>query len=88
MNNYSPRAASFRAKVTGRLAKSLKKERENSGLSLRELASRVGTTYGSLANIEVGRSACPLWLLVALADEFDTTLDSLVSGEANSEVTP
>ncbi len=50
--------------------------RENIGQG--ELASRVGLSSSHMYKIEQGITACPLHVLVSIADELDTTLDALV----------
>jgi putative transcriptional regulator len=51
--------------------------RETAGLSQSDLAERIGVSKSTLGKVEDGQ-ACPLHVLVALADVFDVTLDELV----------
>ena len=61
-----------------RVGDAIKGQRLGASLTRQELGERIGTTPARLQSIETGAVQCPLHLLVALADEFDTTLDALV----------
>ena len=56
----------------------LREVRDEQGYTLAELAERTGIAKTRLSKIEEGATACPLHILVALADVYDTTLDDLV----------
>ncbi len=51
--------------------------REGANMTLTVLAQRTGLSKSQLSKIEDGQ-ACPLHVLVALADAYDVTLDELV----------
>lgn len=51
--------------------------RESAGVGLRALADRIGVSHGTMGKLEDGTTV-PVALLVALAEEWDCTLDELV----------
>ena len=51
-------------------------QREALGVSQRELARRLGVSDGAISKLEEG-TIVPVWLLLALAVEWDCTLDDL-----------
>jgi transcriptional regulator with XRE-family HTH domain len=59
------------------VAREIQSHREAAGLSVPVVAKRIGVSTTQLSKIEEG-IACPLHVLVALADVFDCTLDDLV----------
>ncbi len=66
-----------RIRLYAAVAGALRSQRDAAGLSLTKLAAKSGIATAQLAKIEEGQ-ACPLHVLVALADVYDTTLDDLV----------
>lgn len=52
-------------------------QREALGVSQRELARRLGVSDGAINKLEDG-TIVPIWLVIALAEEWDCTLDDLV----------
>ncbi len=56
--------------------------RKERGLSLRELASRVGISASQLSQIEKGRSEPSVASLFALVNELGLSLDMLITGQA------
>lgn len=63
----------------------LREVRDAEGYSLAELSERTGIAKTQLSKIEEGATACPLHILVTLADVYDTTLDALVPVLTDSE---
>jgi len=55
----------------------IRQARNAAGLSLSEMSKRLGCTPTHLQRVELADTACALHLLVAIADELDTTLDDL-----------
>lgn len=66
-----------RIRLYGAVARCLQGKREAAGLTLQALAERTGVTKAMLSKIEDGQ-ACPLHVLVTLADVYDCSLDELV----------
>ncbi|MBR1773855.1 MAG: helix-turn-helix transcriptional regulator [Eubacterium sp.] len=56
----------------------LKKLRQENGLSQVEVADRMNVTPGYISNVEKGRTAMSLRMLVYFARIFDCSLDSIV----------
>ena len=56
----------------------LREMRDAEGYTLAELSDRSGIAKTQLSKIEEGATACPLHVLVALAEVYDATLDDLV----------
>ncbi len=59
------------------VGRKLQRVREDAGLTLRALEALTEITASQLGSIENG-SACPLHVIVKLADAYDLTLDDLV----------
>ncbi|GAA1007915.1 XRE family transcriptional regulator [Acrocarpospora pleiomorpha] len=57
--------------------KRIREERQRKGLSLRELAGRVGVSASMLSQVETGRSRASVTTLYALVRELDLSLDEL-----------
>lgn len=62
----------------------LRAARQTSGLSLRELASRVGVSASMLSQLENGKSQASVTTLHALVTELDISLDQLFAPEETS----
>ena len=67
------------ARHNGMRIRLLRTERRIKGI---ELAERVGVTRQHLANVELGRSAPSLELLVKISQEFGVPLDDLIVRDA------
>lgn len=67
-----------RIRLYASVAAALRARRDEEGFTLRELEAEIGVSHSTLAKIEEGTTACPLHVLVALADIYDCTLDDLV----------
>ena len=67
------------------LGRQIRGFREAAGLKQEDLAERVGLSRASIANIEGGRQAVPIHILVAMAQILDTTIDRLVPGNGSVE---
>jgi transcriptional regulator with XRE-family HTH domain len=52
--------------------------REAAGLSVTELAVRIGVVPGTLSNIELRNKAASLTLLIRIAKELDEQIDALI----------
>ena len=52
--------------------------RDTAEIKQEDLATRVGLSRASIANIEAGKQAVPLHLLLAIARSLGTTIDRLV----------
>ena len=59
----------------------MRRERERHGLSLRELARRVGVSPSMLSQVETGRTQPSVSTIYAIATELGVSIDALVSGE-------
>jgi transcriptional regulator with XRE-family HTH domain len=59
----------------------VRRERERHGLSLRELARRVGVSPSMLSQVETGRTQPSVSTIYAIATELGVSIDALVSGE-------
>ncbi|MDP9843016.1 helix-turn-helix domain-containing protein [Streptosporangium lutulentum] len=62
--------------------KHIREERKRKGLSLRELAGRVGVSASMLSQVETGRSRVSVTTLYALVRELDLSLDELFGGRS------
>lgn len=56
----------------------LRRLRLQADLKQEQLAARVGISRASIANVEAGKQAVPLHLLVAIAHTLGTSLDALL----------
>ena len=56
----------------------LRRLRLEADLKQEELAARIGISRASIANVEAGKQAIPLHLLVAMARTLETNLDALL----------
>ena len=74
----SARIQSMKATLHEDVGRAMRTAREAAGMSQRELAACCDTTQNSIAAVERGERTCSLFLLVAVADALDTTLDALV----------
>lgn len=54
--------------------------RHDTGLSVADLARRVGCSHSALWGIEAGRSGCSLQLAVRIARALEVSLDDLTEG--------
>jgi len=70
MNQKEPRGNQDGAKI--------RKLREDAGLTVSQLAARVGVGGPTLSNIELGTRPASLGLLIRIARELEKPLDSLV----------
>lgn len=61
------------------LGEKIEKFRKNKGLTQEELANRVGVSQAMINFIEKGKKKPSLDTAIAIADEFNTTVDSLLS---------
>lgn len=61
-----------------RVGEAIRAHRLEARLSAKQLAERCGVTETHLQRVEEGTTACPLHLLVAVADVFDLSLDEIV----------
>lgn len=59
----------------------VRRERERRGLSLRELARRVGVSASMLSQVETGRTRPSVSTIYAIAAELGVSIDALVSGD-------
>lgn len=59
------------------IGRECKARRERAGIGLRTFADRLGVSHGSMGKLEDGQTV-PVALLVAIAEEWDCTLDELV----------
>jgi len=64
------------------LGRSVKKIREEAGMTQTVLAEEVGMTRGSIANIERGSQNTTVATLIAIAMACETTLDHMVDQAA------
>lgn len=62
----------------GEMGERLRAERRRHGLSLRELAARVGISASLISQVETGRAAPSVSTLYALASELGVSLDDLL----------
>jgi transcriptional regulator with XRE-family HTH domain len=60
----------------------IRRERERLGLSLRELARRVGVSASMLSQVETGRTRPSVSTIYAIAAELGLSIDALLSEEA------
>ena len=70
------------------LGRQIRGLREEAGLKQDDLAERVGLSRASIANIEGGKQAVPIHLLVAIAQTLDITIDRLVPAKAPARSLP
>lgn len=66
----------------------LRAHREESGLTLRELARRLGLSPSAISQIETGKSRPSVSTLYAMVSELGMSLDELFSGEGPEPVEP
>jgi transcriptional regulator with XRE-family HTH domain len=67
------------------MSERLKEARAARGLSLRELAGRIGVSASLISQIETGKVLPSVSTLYALASELNVSLDSLMLEEASAE---
>ena len=60
----------------------IRRERERQGLSLRELARRVGVSASMLSQVETDRTRPSVSTIYAIAAELGLSIDALLSEEA------
>ncbi|MBV9095004.1 MAG: cupin domain-containing protein [Streptosporangiaceae bacterium] len=60
----------------------IRRERQKQGLSLRELARRVGVSASMLSQVETDRTRPSVSSIYAIATELGLSIDALLSGEA------
>ena len=63
----------------------LKKARESTGFSQREVATELKIPHGTLANYEVGRTQPDIETLGILADFYGVSVDWLIGTKGNSK---
>lgn len=68
----------MRLTLNGDVGRAIRTTREAQGHSQNWLARECDSTQTSIARIESGDGTCSLFMLVAIADALDTTLDDLV----------
>lgn len=56
--------------------------REAAGLSVTELADRIGVVPGSLSNVELGNKPASLTMLIRIARELNKSVDTLLRDAA------
>src|SRR5215471_17113472 len=59
----------------------IRRERQKQGLSLRELARRVGVSASMLSQVETGRARPSVSTIYAIAAELQLSIDALLSGD-------
>src|ERR1700735_2804927 len=59
----------------------IRRERQNQGLSLRELARRVGVSASMLSQVETGRTRPSVSTIYSIATELGLSIDALLSEE-------
>jgi transcriptional regulator with XRE-family HTH domain len=62
--------------------------REGANLKQEELSVRVGISRASIANVEAGRQAVPLHILLAIARTLETGLESLLPSTSSTRDVP
>ena len=67
--------------VHRRMGERLRAARQGRGLSLRDLAERLGVSASLISQIETGRANPSVSTLYALVDELDVSLDELLFAE-------
>ena len=65
-------------------AKKLKKARENTGFTQREVSADTGIKQSTLANYETGRTQPDIETLGILADFYKVSIDWLIGTEGNN----
>ncbi len=68
----------FRRRLNENVGREIRALRRELGIGKRSMAEKCLTSESTIDKIEAGVMACPLHLLVRIADELDTTLDALV----------
>lgn len=82
---YAPRYADGKKiALYAAIGRECRARRERAGIGLRSLADRIGVSHGTICKLEDGTTV-PVALLVALAEEWDCTLDDLVPVTADAE---
>jgi len=66
----------------------LREARDGRGLSVRELARRIGCSASLISQIERGTSVPSVGVLYSLATELDSSLDYLVFGTRSADASP
>lgn len=60
----------------------IRQMREAAGLTVTELAERIGVVPGSLSNIELGNKPASLGILIRIARELNGSVDALLKDAA------
>lgn len=63
----------------------LRKARENTGFTQREVAKEVRIPHGTLANYEIGRTQPDIETLGILADFYGVSVDWLIGTKGNTQ---
>ena len=66
----------------------IRRERQHQGLSLRELARRVGVSASMLSQVETGRTRPSVSTIYAIATELGLSIDALLSDREAAVATP
>src|SRR3984885_16387286 len=66
----------------------IRRERQHQGLSLRELARRVGVSATMLSQVETGRTRPSVSTIYAIASELALSIDALLSGDEAAVTDP
>jgi transcriptional regulator with XRE-family HTH domain len=66
----------------------VRRERERAGLSMRELARRLGVSASFLSQFELGQSRAAVSTLFAIATELNVSLDELLGHSVSSDRKP
>ena len=74
MNEAAPRGNQDGLKI--------RQMREAAGLTVTELAERIGVVPGTLSNIELGNRAASLGMLIRIARELNKSVDTLLKDAA------
>lgn len=69
------------------VGRAIRRAREDAGWTMVKLGEALGMAcHTTLANIESGRTPCPLYTLARIAHHLDVTLDELVPVDVEVEV--
>src|SRR5215831_7538288 len=73
-----------RALVNVNVGSLIRRERQKQGLSLRELARRVGISASMLSQVETGRTRPSVSTIYAIATELGLSIDALLSDDGGA----
>jgi len=74
--------------ITMSVGQNVRRERERAGLSVREMARRLGVSASFLSQFELGQSQAAVSTLFAIATELNVTLDELLGHTRDSQTPP